>query len=119
MLTFAERVVAQAHHQMEVQGYVRVPDITKAEGVSKQRTNQGFDQAIKTKLVTEEQVKEWKQSYQLRTTRVELRLSSENEAWLKSEAARLDLSWHDLLNRVLFAHIHNQNSCQHPTAPTS
>ena len=109
MLTFPERVVAQAIHQMEVQGYVRVPDITKACGVSKQRTNQGFDQAIKNKLATEEQVKEWKQSYQLRTTRADIRLSSENEDWLKTEAARLDLSWHDLLNRVLKQHIHHQN----------
>ena len=114
MLTFAERVVAQAHHQMEVQGYVRVPDITKAEGVCKQRTNQGFDQAIKNKLATEEQVKEWKQSYKLRTTRVEFRLSSENEAWLKDQASQLDLSWHDVLNRVLKQHIHHHANVHHP-----
>ena len=113
MPNFTERVVAQATHQMAVQGYVRVPDITKACGVSKQRTNQGFDQAIKAKLATEEQVKEWKQSYQLRTTRVEFRLASENEAWLKAEAARLDISWHDLLNRVLKHHIHN-HAIHHP-----
>lgn len=114
MLTFPERVVAQALHQMEVQSYVRVSDITKAEGVSKQRTNQGFDQAIKNKLATEEQVKEWKQSYKLRTTRVEFRLSSENEAWLKEKAEVLDLSWHDVLNRVLKHHIHTNANVHHP-----
>lgn len=119
MLTFAERIVAQAQHQLEVQGYVRFSDITKAEGVSRQRTDQGFQQAVKNKLITEEQLKEWKQSYKLRTTRAEFALSRSNEKWLKDQASQLDLSWHDVLNRVLQQHIHNGNSCQHPTAPTS
>lgn len=119
MLSFAERCVAIAHHQWEVQGYIRFSDITKSQGVSRQRTEQGFDQAVKNNLITEEQLKEWKQSYKLRTTRAEFALSHTNEKWLKDQASELDLSWHDVLNRVLHAHIHNQNSCLHPTHPTS
>lgn len=119
MLTFAQRIVAQAQHQFEIQGYVRFSDITKAEGVSRQRTDQGFQQAVKNKLITEEQLKDWKQSYKLRTTRAEFALSRTNEKWLKDQASQLDLSWHDVLNRVLHAHIHNENSCLHPTAPAS
>lgn len=111
------KVVAQAHHQEEVQGYVRISDITKAVGVSRQRTDQALTEAVKQGLITEEQRVSWKQSYQLRTTRAEFALSLSNEAWLKDQAKKLDLSWHDVLNRVLHAHIHNENSCLHQTAP--
>lgn len=113
MLNFQERIVALARHQEKVQGYVRFSDITKAEGVSRQRTDQGFQQAVKHQLITEEQLKEWKQSYKLRTTRAEFALLRSHEEWLKAEADRLNLSRHDLLNRVLLTYIHHHHANVH------
>lgn len=110
MQTFAERIVAQAQHQMEVQGYVRFSDIYKAEGVSRQRVDQVFQSAVKNALITAEQLKDWKQSYKLKTVRAEFALTRTNEKWLKDQAQLLGMSWHDLLNRVLHHHIHNDHA---------
>ena len=105
--TLAERVVAQAIHQEEVQGYVRMSDIWKAENVSRQRIDQSLAQAVNNKLITKQQVEDWKQSYSKRTVRNEWCLTKANAAWLKQQAEELDLSIHDVLNRVIHLHIHN------------
>jgi|GEM_PF-5835521 len=105
--TLAERVVAQAVHQEEVQGYVRMSDIHKAEGVSRQRVDQAFGQAVNNLLITKQQLEDWKQSYQKRTVRNEWCLTKANAAWVKQQAEELDLSIHDVLNRVIQLHIHN------------
>ena len=106
--------VTQAQHQERVQGYVRFSDIAKSLNISRQRCDLLFKRAIYEDLITEEQLRIWKESYKLRTTRAEFALLRTHEAWLKSEAERLDLSWHDVLNRVLQQHIHHHANVYHP-----
>ena len=106
--TLAERVVAQAIHQETVQGYVRMSDIWKAEKVSRQRVDQAFAQAVNNKLITQQQLEDWKQSYKARTVRAEWCFSKTNSDWVKQQAEELDLSIHDVVNRVLHKHIHSK-----------
>ena len=106
MSTLIERCIAQAHHQEAVQGYVRISAISKALGYSRQAVDKAFRKAVANGQLSEEQLNDWKQSYSLRTTRITAQLSRANDAWLTEHAKRLDLSWHDYLNRVLQKYIH-------------
>ena len=107
-VTLEESCVHLAEYQESLQGYVRFSDISKTLKVSRQLCDLAFKRAVRDKLITEHQLKHWKASYKARTVRAEFALLRTHEAWLKSEAAVQGISWHDLLNRVLNEHIHNQ-----------
>ena len=110
MSSLIQRCIEQAHHQEAVQGYVRVSDISKAVGYSRQAVDKAFRKAVANGQLSEEQLTDWKQSYALRTTRITAQLSHANNAWLTEHAKRLDLSWHDYLNRVLQNYIHKNHA---------
>ena len=119
MQSLEQAGVAQAEFQEQVQGYVRFSDIARRLNISRQLCDLVFKRAVKKQLITEERLKRWKASYKSRTTRAEFALLRTHEAWLKAEADTLGISWHDVLNRALNEHIHNQNSCPPPTPPAS
>ena len=95
---------------MSVQGYVRFTDIAKAENLCRQRIDQAFHQAVKSGLISEDQRILWRHSYKLGVTRTEFAISHTNLEWLKQQGEDLNLSVHDVLNRVLHDHIHSQST---------
>ena len=96
-----ERVVAQCEHQMEVQGYVRFTDIATAENVTRSRIGQGLNEAVTHKLISDEQAKAWSSSYQHNTRPWEFRISKRNYQQILDIGEALNLSPHDVVNRVL------------------
>ena len=108
--TTAERVCAQCKHQLSVQGYVRFSDIAKVEGLSRQRIDQALRQAVEKGLISEDQRILWRHSYKLGVARLDFAVTHSNLEWLKQQGEELNLSVHDVLNRVLHTHIHSQST---------
>jgi len=111
-----ERVLEHAEHQMAVQGYVRWADIAKAEGVSRQSVAQNLKAAVDRGHTTEVRADILRKSMQNNLVRHEYVLTESNRQWLLDQAEALNLSHHDVLNRVLLNHIHNDNhaNVNHP-----
>ena len=111
----AERVIEHAEHQMLVQGYVRWSDIAEALGISRQRVAQCLEAAVKSGHTTAVRAEILRKSMQTNLVRHEYVLTESNRQWLLDQAEALNLSHHDVLNRVLLNHILNDHAnVNHP-----
>ena len=110
-----ERVIEHAEHQMLVQGYVRWSDIAEALGISRQRVAQCLESAVKSGHTTAVRADILRKSMQKSLVRHEYVLTESNRQWLLDQAEALNLSHHDVLNRVLLNHILNDHAnVNHP-----